>query len=67
LLLNVLETSKITMLFENTWLKSSSFLLGFASNALKDISLIDSFVKSQKQLVKLERIAYMFLYNTQVK
>ena len=55
------------MLVENTWLKSSSVRLGFASNALKDISLIDSFVKRQKQLVKLERIAYMFLYNTQVK
>ena len=66
-LITILGATKIDILFENTLIKYSSFLLSFTSNILKDVTATDTFIKSQKQQVKLERIFYMFLYKTQIK
>jgi hypothetical protein len=66
-LISMLGATKIDLLFENTLIKYSSFLLSFTSNILKDVTATDTFIKSQKQQVKLERIFYMFLYKTQIK
>lgn len=65
-LINVLNNIKINLLFENTSLKYSAFLTGFASNILKDVAVMKTFVKNKKKQVKLERIFYMFLYKTQI-